>query len=140
MASEDREQVGEWLAACDRYASKYWCTHRNVGAIIVKGDDIVAYGRNTMPGHQLCTDGGCPRGQLPKGQGQPDYGDCVAVHAEMNAIIHAGILLCRNSLMVVNSLPCFLCCRLARGAELAAIIYKHEDRINKIRLIGPDRV
>lgn len=124
----------KWLAECDRLASVNLCTHRDVGAIIVKGEEMVSCGRNTMPGFDACVLGGCPRGKLPPGQGAADYRDCVAVHAEQNAIIRAGLLLCRGSLMVVNSLPCHVCLRMARGAEIALVVYRYQDGIGTIRM------
>lgn len=114
----------KWVERCDEVARANHCTHRDVGAVIIKGDDCVAVGRNTMPGFPLCTKGGCPRGKLMPGLGKPDYSDCVAVHAEMNAIMRAGTTQCNGSSLVVNSTPCHLCVRLARGANIAQIIYR----------------
>jgi deoxycytidylate deaminase len=126
----------EYLAYCDRFASVNLCTHRDVGALILHAGEIVSYGRNTMPGHDACVLGGCPRGQAPRDNGKPDYSDCVAVHAEMNAIIKVGPVLRRGSTLVVNSVPCHLCTRLARGAELWQIVYRHwsgETRIVRLQ-------
>jgi deoxycytidylate deaminase len=129
-------EYSKFLERCDWYAHGYLCTHRDVGAVVVKGNEIVSYGRNTMPGSALCVNGGCPRGLLPKDQGNPDYSDCVAVHAEMNAIVKAGLMLCRGGLIVVNSVPCHLCLRLARGAELALLVYRDYDmNIHEVKLI-----
>lgn len=126
--------IEKWLVECDRVSRVNLCTHRNVGAVIIKGEEMVSVGRNTMPGHAACILGGCPRGMLPPGQGQLDYSDCVAVHAEQNAIIRAGLNLCRGSLLVVNSLPCHVCLRLARGAEIAMIAYRYQDRVHSMRM------
>lgn len=123
----------KWLAECDRVSQVNLCTHRDVGAVIIKGEEVVSTGRNTMPGHDACSLGGCPRGRLAPGEGRADYSDCVAVHAEMNAIIKAGIALCRGSLLVVNSVPCHLCFRLARGALIDTIAYRHWT--NEIRSV-----
>lgn len=130
-----REELGDLFAECDAFASIHACTHRDVGAVIVKGGDIVAYGRNTMPDIRkpLCIDGGCPRGKLAKGEGSLDYSDCVAVHAEMNAIIRAGNVQCNGSVLVVNSLPCHLCLRLAQGAGIAQVIYRYGNDVRKVR-------
>lgn len=125
--------AGGFLKECDWFASINLCTHRDVGAVVVKGDEIVAYGRNTMPGKPFCVNGGCPRGKLAKGEGAADYSDCVAVHAEMNAIIRAGEVQCRGSVLVVNSLPCHLCLRLAQGAGIAQVIYRYNDDVREVR-------
>lgn len=119
-----REQLAKYLAECDWMSDAPACTHRDVGAVVVKSGDIVAKGRNTMPSMPFCVSGGCPRGRLPKGQGLADYSDCVAVHAEMNAIIRAGLVQCTGAILVVNSVPCYLCTRLARGAGIIAVYYR----------------
>lgn len=121
-----------WLSECDRVAAINLCTHRDVGAIIIKQGDIVSVGRNNMPGHNACVLGGCPRGMLPPGKGALDYSDCVAVHAEMNAIIRAGSTQCRGAMMIVNSLPCHLCFRLARGAGIVFVGYRYNGEWHEV--------
>lgn len=116
--------IAKYLEECDNYAKVNLCTHRNVGAVVVKLGDIVAYGRNTMPGFPACVLGGCPRGRLMAGEGKRDYSDCVAVHAEMNALLRAGTTQSQGATLVVNSPPCYLCTRLARGAGIVAIAYR----------------
>lgn len=129
----DVGEIEKFLKECDWWAEIHACTHRDVGAVVVKGGEIVAYGRNTMPGKPLCVNGGCPRGKLPPGHGKADYSDCVAVHAEMNAIIRAGNVLCNGSVLVVNSTPCHLCRRLAEGAGIAQIIYRQGNEAKELR-------
>ena len=67
------------------------CTRRRIGAVIVWGQRIWATGYNGTPepGEAGCLDGACPRGrksaeELPAYSG--DYSDCIAYHAEANAI------------------------------------------------------
>lgn len=116
--------TAKFLGECDRLALVNLCTHRDVGAVVVKLGEVVSTGRNNMPGHDACIFGGCPRGKLPAGEGKADYSDCVAVHAEMNALLRAGTTQCRGATLVVNSPPCHLCQRLARGAGIIKIVYR----------------
>ncbi len=66
------------------------CLRRNIGAVIVKNDQIVSTGYAGAPrGTKNCVDlGFCPREQanIPSGE---RYELCRSVHAEMNAVIHA---------------------------------------------------
>jgi deoxycytidylate deaminase len=66
------------------------CRRRQVGAIIVWGNRVWATGYNGPPtgGQPGCLDGACPRGLKSKEEIPPysDYSNCIAVHAEVNAL------------------------------------------------------
>lgn len=67
------------------------CTRRQIGAVIVQADRIWATGYNgpSKSGEPGCLAGACPRGQKSFAE-QPSYAqynDCIAIHAEMNALI-----------------------------------------------------
>lgn len=111
------------------FAALASCTHRNVGAVVVSDDDrIFGHGFNKAADrYKLCTDGGCPRGQLPAGQGKPDYSDCITVHAEVVAITMAGQSLCEGSTLYVNSMPCPMCFRVAEGAGIRRVVWQLPD-------------
>lgn len=76
------------------------CTRRKVGAVIVWQDRIWATGYNGTPHAKEagCLDGACPRGlqsyaELPSYlEGNQDYSDCIAVHAEINAIFQFNLI------------------------------------------------
>jgi deoxycytidylate deaminase len=120
-----------------------WCTHRNVGAVVVAQEAgeyrIVGHGYNKGPDRKaICTMGGCPRGQLPPGEGKNDYSDCISVHAEVMAMLMAGSIFCNESTLYVNSEPCFMCYRIAEGSGIARIVWKtdgesamHERQLGK---------
>lgn len=60
-----------------------------MGAVVVLDNYHIWVGYNGPPsGEPNCCDGGCPRG-LKSLEEQPrggEYGDCTAVHAEVNAL------------------------------------------------------
>lgn len=70
------------------------CTRLQVGAVVTQGDRIWATGYNGPPesGQPGCLQGACPRGQFSYDelpgyrQGNQDHSDCIAIHAEFNAI------------------------------------------------------
>jgi deoxycytidylate deaminase len=105
------------------------CTHRNVGALVVSFEGrIWGHGyAKAADRHKLCTDGGCPRGLLPAGQGEKDYSDCITVHAEVNAITMSGDALCDGSTLYVNSYPCPMCWRIAEGSGLYRVVWTDGD-------------
>lgn len=69
------------------------CTRRQVGAVLVYNNHVIASGYNGSKSGQLgcATDNACPRGQLTYDQQPKDvgYGNCIAVHAEANAFKQA---------------------------------------------------
>ena len=104
------------------------CTRRKVGALVVVGDDPIAFGYNgTASGKTHCTEGGCPRGQLPHVEIPPnaDYNQfpCKAIHAEANAIIRAGKQ-SRGATLYITCPPCLQCRNLAEGAGIVRIVYR----------------
>lgn len=114
------------------FSSLASCTHRNVGAVVASSEGrIWGHGYNKAADrYKLCTDGGCPRGQLPAGQGKPDYSDCNTVHAEVNAIKMAGDDLCDGSTLYVNSYPCKMCWTIAEGSGLYRVVWAQDDGYN----------
>ena len=74
-------------------AMRSTCLRRRFGAVIVKNDQIISTGYNGAPRQTTnCIDlGYCIRQEknIPAGQ---NYELCRAVHAEMNALIHASRL------------------------------------------------
>ena len=105
------------------------CTRRRVGAIIVNGDRIVATGYNGAPsGEPGClTQGACPRGRLdihevtPGSSYDTGAGSCIALHAEQNAILRAGMD-SRGATLYVTDAPCDGCARLIKGAQIARVV------------------
>lgn len=112
------------------------CNSSHYGAVIVNNDQVVADGYNGSPrGHVNCCDspGICKRIQnnIKSGDG---YDCCVAVHAEMNAIISAGRKLCiggdlylygskvDTGLPIENATPCNICMGVIINAGIKRVI------------------
>jgi deoxycytidylate deaminase len=123
------------------------CTRRMVGAVIVHPylHDIIATGYNgSAPDEPGClTDGACPRGRHYQARSEycacgnrwpcPDSakpnssydtgpGTCIAIHAEANALLRAGMN-ARGCIMYVTGEPCEGCVKLIRGAMIAKVIW-----------------
>ena len=106
---------------------------RQIGNIIVKNDEIIATGYNGAPrGEENCCDKGyCWRdaNNIPHGE---QYEKCVAVHAEMNAIISAarkdmlGATLYlagwEDGKLLDRAKPCEICKRLIKNAGIDRVI------------------
>jgi dCMP deaminase len=111
------------------------CTRRKVGAIIVQGDRIVSTGYNGAPtGKPGClTKNACPRGRLsvlevtPGSSYDTGSGACIALHAEQNAILRAG-LDCRGATLYLTDAPCDGCARLIEGAGISRVVFPEDPR------------
>jgi dCMP deaminase len=99
------------------------CRRRQVGCVLVDADHrIIGTGYNgAEPGGPSCLAGECPRG-LSEAPRTEDYSNCVAVHAEANALLFARAS-CRGATAYVSSAICDGCMKLLRGAGLARVVY-----------------
>lgn len=102
------------------------CIRRQVGAIIVKDNRILATGYNGAPSKcKHCEDIGCLRQQLGIPSGQR-HELCRAIHAEQNAIVQAaaaGICISGATLYCTTQ-PCVLCAKMMINAGIKRILYK----------------
>lgn len=101
------------------------CLRRQVGALIVKDNRILATGYNGAPiGCKHCLDIGCLRQQLNIPSGQR-HELCRALHAEQNAFLQAaryGTAI-DGATLYVTAHPCCICAKMAINAGITEIIY-----------------
>lgn len=99
--------------------------HYRMGAIIVKGNRILAVGVNVVKTHPIVT---------------KNYQDhCVSIHAELNAIIRAQTDIIQSTLYVARdggkvSKPCTACQELMKLAGIRTMVYSTVHGLVKERL------
>jgi dCMP deaminase len=99
-------------------AARADCSRAQVGAVIVKDHRIVATGYNGAPaGDPGCLEGNCPRTQINPEPGS-NYDNCIALHAEQNALLYADRDKCEGAIMYTTRTPCPTCWKLIRGAGI----------------------
>jgi dCMP deaminase len=107
-------------------AKRSTCLHRQVGAVIVKGKQIVSTGYNGAPsGHPHCLDIGCARQGVPSGQHSEL---CRGAHAEQNAINFAaryGISI-EGATLYTTHYPCSWCAKSLVNAGISRVIYDED--------------
>lgn len=120
-------------------AKRSTCLRRQYGAVIVKGDNIIATGYNgSARGEPNCCDvGECWRQahNIPHGE---QYEKCVAVHAEDNAISQAGREAIGATLYLaglengkpIKAEPCMMCERKIKNARIKEVVVD-ADRSNR---------
>ncbi len=128
-----------YLKIAEAVAIRSTCLKHKYGAVIVNNDVIVATGYNGAPRGELncCNVGECYRDKHsspvdPKAAEHGEqYGLCVAVHAEQNAIIAASIKELQGSTLYLACLsdkqnigPCNICDRMIRNAGIARVVTK----------------
>ena len=132
-----------YLDIAAEVAKRSTCLRRQYGAIIVNNDEIIATGYNGAPrGEENCCDKGyCLReaNYIPHGE---QYEKCVAVHAEMNAIISAarkdmlGATLYlagwEDGKRLDEAKPCAICAKLIKNAGIRRVI-SQEEAPNEVR-------
>lgn len=99
------------------------CGKKKYAAVLVdKNDHIVGIGYNGGPrGFQHCEDGGCPRFQEMSDSGSI-YDNCIAVHAEANALLHSDYS-SQAYRIYVNGPPCFSCAKLIANSTVEQVYY-----------------
>lgn len=89
------------------------------------GRHVISIGYNGAPsGDTHCTDGGCPRGKLTYEQLEPGtaYDNCVALHAEMNALLRAGEK-ANGAVLYITRSPCDWCSKIIRSSGVVRVVY-----------------
>lgn len=126
-----------YLKIAEVVATRSTCLRRQYGAVIVNRDEIIATGYNGAPrGEANCCDTEVcycrthsePVDKMAAKHGE-QYGSCVAVHAEQNAIISAArkdtqgatlYLACLDK--DVDPAPCNICDRMIKNAGIARVV------------------
>jgi dCMP deaminase len=114
-----------FLNIADAVAQRADCTRRRVGAVVVKKNRIVSTGYNgAAAGGPSCLGGECPRGLDLHAPSTPDYSNCIAVHAEANALLYADRDKCEGATIYVTDAPCIECTKLIYGAGISHVVVK----------------
>lgn len=122
------------------------CLRKHYGALVVKDDEIIAAGYNGSPrGEPNCCDVGicyCQSHDLPidadAAAHGAQYGSCVAVHAEQNAIISASRQQLKGATLYlvgydprkekwIDAKPCNMCDRMIRNAGIIKVVTREAD-------------
>jgi dCMP deaminase len=106
-------------------ATRSTCLRRQVGAILVKGRNILATGYNGVPsGISHCDSAGCLRARLEIPSGER-HELCRGLHAEQNAIIQAarhGVNI-DGSTLYCTTMPCIICTKMLINAGITSVMY-----------------
>lgn len=130
-----------YLGIAREVSTRSTCFRRSIGAIIIRGDQIISTGYVGAPRKtkDSLEHGFCLRDKLKIPHGQR-YELCRSVHAEQNAIINAaraGVSLFGGDMYIygsipgeskpINAFPCFICKKMIINCGLKRVICSTQD-------------
>jgi dCMP deaminase len=130
IIAEHTHQRPSWdeyfIELADLVASRSTCLRRQVGAVLVRKERIIATGYNGAPrglGH--CLEMGCLRAEMGIPSGQR-YELCRGVHAEQNAIINAAYygVSTQDTVLYCTNQPCIICARILINAGIVRVVHR----------------
>jgi len=144
-----REKAGKWLQAADSQAKLFsTCSRRQYFAIVLDNNGhVLGTGYNGGPsGSVHCIDGGCPRVTEDPEHGT-QYNNCIAVHAEANALLHSDYSArTHGCVVIINGPPCWDCAKLICNAGVHTVVcqldpeYADWERVNSFFMANGVRV
>jgi dCMP deaminase len=118
----------DFIFLAERVAERSNCVRRSVGAVIVRGDQVIAEGWNGVSSeYENCRMAGCPR-CTNGGETGSGYENCICIHAEQKAIADAakrGVLV-QGAIMYVNLRPCLQCLAICWASGIGEIYFSGE--------------
>lgn len=120
-----------YMGVAKAFAVRGDCSRRQIGCVIVKNHVVIGHGYNgSPPGGPSCLAGKCPRANSsvePGSSYDTGPGACIAVHAEQNALLRAGLPKSRGATLYVTARPCDGCARLIAAAGITRIVWLEGD-------------
>ncbi len=114
------------MSLCEHAATTFsTCGKRQYFAVILDSyGHVVGTGWNGGPPKSVhCVDGGCPRFAAGSAPGS-NYDDCIAIHAEENALLHSDYAARRDGCtLYVNGPPCFGCAKKLVNGGVTRVCY-----------------
>lgn len=121
-----------FLGIAEAVSKRGDCSRRQVGAIVVDpARRIVSSGYNgSYPGGPSCLEGECPRARSntePGSSYDTGPGACIAVHAEANALLYAGLDGALGSTLYLTDAPCEGCKKMIEAAGILKVVWPQNE-------------
>lgn len=119
-----------WMDLADNIARRSKCTRSQVGAVIVDVDQNVISTSYNGPPRGFDANGPCTN-WCPRSQGtddpSPTYDDCVAAHAEANAITRADYSRMQGATLYASTSCCKGCAKQIANSGIVRVVYRNEQ-------------
>ena len=120
----------KWLMATERMAEMFsTCSKKQYSCFVLESGTgrVVGFGYNgSPPSHPHCSDGHCPRFNESSASGS-SYDNCIANHAEANALLWSNFSAGGEYTLIVNGPPCFSCCKLISSTPVKTIVHLRDS-------------
>jgi dCMP deaminase len=126
---ENSKQL-KWLKVSDFMAEQFsTCSRKKYCAIILtKNNRLVGMGYNgSPPKYPHCDQGFCPRATSDVEHGSV-YDNCIAVHAEANALLWSDVSLRQDGFLIINGPPCFSCAKLIATSGVSTVVCYNDEK------------
>ena len=122
----DLQRTTDWdeyfLNIARETARRSNCVRRQHGAVVVHKRRICSTGYNGAPsGHPHCDEGACPRAQSDASSCW-GYDQCIAIHAEANAILYSSPVEREGATIYITGVPCFTCAKLIANSGITEVV------------------
>jgi dCMP deaminase len=118
------------MRTAETFSLRSLCYRSRVGAVACAEDRrLVSVGWNAPPAGVDTAGRGCVL-WCPRGAGlshKPGYADCLAIHAEANALIHAERGELVGGTIYVTRVPCAPCSKQVAAAGIVRVVYGQDD-------------
>ena len=118
-----------YMGIAEEVATRSNCIKRQVGAVIVVDNRIVATGYNGTPRNvQNCNEGGCARCSDKTIQSGTRLDECWCSHAEENAIVQCAFVgvAVRGGVLYSTFAPCTTCSKIIINSGIRVLKYLEE--------------
>lgn len=127
----------KWLKSCDLLSRIFsTCSKRQYFSVIVADNKrILSQGYNgSPPGYPHCDQGNCARAieNSPSGS---NYDNCVANHAEANALLWCDPHQRQGATLIINGTPCLSCAKLISGSGIRRVVGYEDNTYAEIELV-----
>jgi dCMP deaminase len=127
MSATEKEK--KWMHVL-LHSSKIFstCAKKQYAAVVLAPNGRVAgFGYNGgPPGYPHCIDGACPR-FFDNTLNGASYENCIAQHAEANALLWSDASMRINGTIIVNGPPCFGCAKMISSSGISRVVCKSDD-------------
>jgi len=119
----------KWLAVLPVLASEFsTCSKRQYAAVVLQSSGrVIGFGYNgSPPGMGHCSEGFCPRLSSDSPNGSV-YDNCIAQHAEANALLWTDPAQRTGATIIVNGPPCFGCAKQIASSGVKRVVCFSDD-------------